>query len=158
MSIALVLDIRASSLHPGTSRWHGILTPLLSPARQHSGVSPGQGSRCPLPCSGYPEPVCDPVPGGLRIRSSPNPSFATSFFQHSREEGAMPKPTQQQLQAWEAPFHPAEAPMRSAHPCRMGCLCQAAPQGPLAAPAWLTDAHPFAQSSSGHSHPSSKWD
>lgn len=70
---------------------------------------------CPEP-SGALQPGCDPLPGELRIRSSPNPSLATSFFQCLREEGAMPKPTQQRLQAWEAPAHPAEAPARPTHP------------------------------------------
>ena len=156
---------RASSTHPGTGRWHSILAPLLSPPHQHPPACPqGGGLGAPPPCAGCPEPTgalqpgCDPLPGKLRIQSSPNLSFATSFFQRSREEGAMPKPTQQQLQAWEAPSHPAEAPMRPAHPCGMGCPCQAAPQGPPAAPARLADTHPFAQCSAGRSHPSNKWD
>lgn len=67
MSIALVLDIRASSLHPGTSRWHGILTPLLSPHASALACPQGGGPGAPCPALGTLSP---PVPWSQSVTRS----------------------------------------------------------------------------------------
>lgn len=94
-------------------------SPPLPSTPVPSSVSPGWGSGWALPYVRCPEPTGAPREAATHSRESSGshrlqpPSSATAFFQRSREEGAMPKPTQQQLQVWEAPSHPAEAPARA---------------------------------------------